>query len=244
MKSQQVISPILAVVVLLVASLASGCAEEPKEISLFTGTDLSGWKEPHGTWQTVKAVSLNPENPKAFQTEEGTGVLLNSPDGKTADFFTEAEFGDCELHVEFCVPKGSNSGVYLQGRYEVQILDSYGVEEVHYGDCGGIYQTDKEEIIWAGKAPDVNASKAPGEWQSFDIVFRAPRFDTEGKKTEDARFVKVTHNGTVIHENVSVPAPTHAAAFQDEKPLGPLKLQGDHGPVAYRNLRISPLSIE
>jgi hypothetical protein len=84
----------------------------------------------------------------------------------------------------------------------------------------------------------VNATKPPGEWQSFDITFRAPRFDADGKKVSNAKFVKVVHNGKVIHENVDLTGPTRAAHWDDEKPAGPIMLQGDHGPVAYRNLRV------
>ena len=207
--------------------------------SLFTGSDLSGWKQPHGTWAVVGGVTLAADNPKAFNAAPGTGAFLNSPASKTSDLFTEVEHGDCELHIEFCVPQGSNSGVYLMGRYEVQIFDSFGKTDVKYSDCGGLYQRDgKAGEVFGGKAPAVNASKAPGEWQSFDITFRAPRFDSNGKKTENARFVKVVHNGQTIHENVEVDGPTRSAAFKDEKPLGPIKLQGDHGPVAFRNLRL------
>jgi hypothetical protein len=90
----------------------------------------------------------------------------------------------------------------------------------------------------------VNASLPPGQWQTFDVVFRAPRFDASGKKTRSARFVKVAHNGKLIHENVEVTGPTRAATYNDEKPTGPLMLQGDHGPVAYRNVRVRPLLSE
>jgi hypothetical protein len=169
--------------------------------------------------------------------------MVNGPIGRTSNLMSEVEFGDVEAHVEFMVPKGSNSGVYFQGRYEIQVFDSWGVSEPKFSDCGGIYQRYDEEQKrgWEGRAPRVNASKAPGEWQTFDIVFRAPRFDAAGRKTADALFVKVTQNGIVIHENVEVTGPTRAAAFRDEKPLGPLMLQGDHGPVAYRNVRIRPV---
>src|SRR5205807_7015311 len=127
---------------------------------------------------------------------------------------SEERHGDCELHVEFNVPKGSNSGVYFQGQYEVQILDSYGKKDtdLKYGDGGGIYNT---------APPRTNASKPPGEWQTFDIVFRAPRFDG-GKKVAPARFVKVVHNGKVIHEGVDVKGPTTAAPGGPERPTGPL----------------------
>jgi hypothetical protein len=226
---------------LFVLAAAAATALAADEKPLFTGSDLKGWKTPHGTWQAVKSVTVDPANAKAFRAEAGTGVLLNSASDHTSDLFTEADHGDCELHVEFCVPKDSNSGVYLQGRYEVQILDSFGKKELNYGDCGGLYERPEKGVGFQGKPPAVNASKAPGEWQSFDITFRAPRFGADGKKTENARFVKVMHNGKVIHENVEVDGPTRSAAFQEEKALGPLKLQGDHGPIAFRNLRLKPL---
>lgn len=226
-----VMKPLLILTLLTVCALA-------EDITLFTGETLTGFKEPHGTWQTAQAVALDPANPKAFQITPGTGVFVNSAAGKTKDLVSEAEHGDCELHVEFCVPQGSNSGVYLMGRYEVQILDSFGKTELKYSDCGGLYQSHLPPPAFTGKPPAVNASKAPGEWQSFDITFRAPRFDAEGKKIGNAKFIKVVHNGHVIHENVEVNAPTRSAAFNDEKPLGPLKIQGDHGPVAFRNLTL------
>jgi hypothetical protein len=121
--------------------------------------------------------------------------------------------------------------VYFQGQYEVQILDSFGKKDadLKYGDLGGIYNT---------APPRTNASKAPGEWQTLEVVFRAPRFDAAGKKTENARFVRVVLNGTVVHENVEVKEPTTASLGGPEKPRGPLMLQGDHGPVAFRNLRL------
>jgi hypothetical protein len=127
------------------------------------------------------------------------------------------------------VPKGSNSGVYLMGQYEIQVLDSFGKKDdaLKPGDVGGVYNT---------KAPTKNAAKAPGEWQSFDIVFKAPRFDAAGKKTANAMFVSVKLNGVTIHENVEAKAPTGGQLPGGEKPTGPLMFQGDHGPVAYRNV--------
>lgn len=214
-------------------------------ISLFNGRNLVGWKGPRrapiGDWRVAGAVPLDPENPRRFAIQEGTGILVNGEKGRTVNLFTHPEHGDCELHIEFCVPKGSNSGVYLQGRYEVQVLDSYGKKKVKYSDCGGIYRRRVNGRYEGGTPPRLNASKPPGEWQTFDIIFRAPRFDKNGRKIENARFVKVVHNGKVIHENVEVTGPTVAAAFRDERPTGPLMLQGDHGPVAYRNIRIRPL---
>jgi hypothetical protein len=210
-------------------------------------TDLGAdkWKPAKG-WSAVGEVSLDQADPKKLASKPGAGIQTNG-DGKSSNLFSADEFADVELHVEFMVPKGSNSGVYLMGRYEIQVLDSWGVKEPHYSDCGGIYQRwdekrGKGKEGYEGHPPKTNASKAPGEWQSFDITFRAPRFDAGGKKTENARFIKVVHNGTVVHENVDVTGTTRAGAWEEEKPRGPIMLQGDHGPVAYRNLRIKPMN--
>ena len=214
---------------------------------LIPGPDITGWKKPTGDWQMVGEAVKDPANEKAIAVKPGTGTIYNGPKGRTKNIFTEDEFGDAALHVEFMVPKGSNSGVYLMGRYEIQVYDSFGVEKDAYPgiECGGIYQRwdpkrGKGQEGFEGRSPRINASKAPGEWQTFDILFQAPRFDAAGKKTANARFVKVLHNGQVIHENIEVTGPTRAAAFADEKPTGPLTIQGDHGPVAYRNLRLQP----
>jgi hypothetical protein len=141
------------------------------------------------------------------------------------------------------IPKGSNSGIYFQGRYEIQVYDSFGVAKDKYPgiECGGIYPRWIDNKEMEGHTPRVNASRRPGEWQGFDVIFRAPRFDAAGKKTANARFVKVIHNGQVIHENIEVSGPTRAAPFEDEKALGPLMFQGDHGPVAYRGVCVARL---
>jgi hypothetical protein len=224
----------------LLVVLVGGLSAEEK--TLFDGKDLSGWKYRGGDkaasrskWSVVGAVKLKDGMPNRLDSSPGVGVLLNGDDGHGVDLLSATEHGDCELHVEFCVSKGSNSGVYFQGQYEVQILDSFGRKDadLKYGDCGGIYNT---------AAPKTNVSKAPGEWQTFDVTFQAPRFDAKGKKTANARFLKVVHNGTVIHEGVEVKGPTTAALGGPEKPTGPLMFQGDHGPVAFRNLRIKPLA--
>src|SRR5581483_2513023 len=110
------------------------------------------------------------------------------------------------------IPKGSNSGVYVMGEYEVQILDSYGKEKLSPGDLGGLYQN---------AAPRVNASRKPGEWQKFVIDFQAPRFE-DGKRVAKAKFLKVTLNGEVIHENVEMKGPTPSGLTGKEQPTGPL----------------------
>src|SRR5207249_1277417 len=106
-----------------------------------------------------------------------------------------------EAHVEFLIPKGSNSGVKFQGLYEIQIYDSWGVKDLKGSDNGGIYPRAEMEPryhhIEKGTPPRTNASRPPGEWQTLDVVFQAPRFDSRGKKIAYARFVKVTLNGQV-----------------------------------------------
>lgn len=218
-----------------------GCAE-CTQVILGKG-DLSNIRPPHGDWQTVGDVKLDPSDPKKFVLVPGKGVVVNGPGGRTVDILTTAEYADMRLEVDFNVPKGSNSGIYFMGRYEVQIFDSYGVADLKHSDCGGIYERWANDRGFEGKAPRVNASKAPGEWQHFDIVFRAPRFDVSGRKVENARFKKVSLNGTLIQENVEVTGPTRAAHYEDEQVGGPLMAQGDHGPVAFRNVRITPLHL-
>ena len=146
-----------------------------------------------------------------------------------------------DLEIDFLVPKGSNSGIYLQGRYELQILDSWGKEAVTSSDCGGIYQrwddTQPEgKKGFEGKAPKVNASKAPGLWQHFKIEFQAPRFDEQGQKIKNAIFKKVYQNGFLIHDNVELTGPTRGAAFPAEAATGPILIQGDHGAIAFKNM--------
>ena len=238
----RVVLAVVAMAIVLGAQSAPGA--EVKRVQL-VGKDLSTWQKETGEWLVAGEAGIDPANPKMLASRPGTGVLLNGPTGRTGNLLSKFEHGDVEAHVEFVVSQGSNSGVYFQGRYEIQILDSWKVEHPKYGDCGGIYERWGEKGGYEGHAPKVNASRAPGEWQTFDVIFRAPRFDAGGKKTANARFVKVVHNGKVIHENVEVTGPTRAATFEhDEKPLGPLMLQGDHGPVAYRNIWLRALKPE
>jgi hypothetical protein len=184
-------------------------------------------------------VKLDPADPKNLIGEgegSGDGAMLRVKIDHGSDILTEKLLGDCELHVEFMVPKSSNSGIYPMGQYEVQVLDSFGkpAEKMGQGDVGAVYSV---------KGPSANPSKAPGEWQTFDIVFRAPRFDAAGKKIENARFVSVKLNGVTVQENLEVPKPTGGQLPGGEKPQGPLMFQGDHGIVAFRNVWYRPMTI-
>jgi len=224
-------------------SLAVPVLAQVPAAELFNRQDLDGWRSPKGTWSVVERVLLDPANPKAFIAKPGKGLMLNSAGERTVNVLTEREFGDCKLHAEFCVSKGSNSGIYLMGRYEVQIFDSFGKEKVTFSDCGGIYERAVGDKGAGGRAPDVNASKAPGEWQVFEITFRAPRFDASGHKIANAKFIEVKLNDQVVQNGIEAEGPTRAATFNDEKPKGALMLQGDHGPVAFRNLRIEEVTL-
>ena len=239
---------------LFAASAGTDAAETEGWTQLIGQRGLAGWRTPAGPfrrnpgdpWVDAGSVRQDADDEKRLVSGDGTGVLVNGRNGRTHNLFSRQEFADVELHVEFMVPKGSNSGVYLMGRYEIQVLDSWGVAKPKYSDCGGIYQRwdpgrGKGREGYEGRTPRVNASRPPGEWQTFDIVFRAPRFDADGRKTRNAVFVKVVHNGQVIHEDQELTGPTRAAGFADERPTGPLMVQGDHGPVAYRNIRVREL---
>ncbi len=215
-----------------------------KEATQFIGVT---WRQPAGDWFTAKDVALSATNVSRFTVTSGDGIIVNGKEGRTVDLITQEEFGDVEVHIEFCIPKQSNSGVYFMGRYEVQVYDSFGVLKDKYPgiECGGIYpRWTQQRGEFEGHSPRINVSKPAGEWQSFDVLFSAPRFDGTGQKIRNARFRKVQHNGKVIHENVEVTGPTRSAHWQDEKTTGPLLLQGDHGAIAYRNIQIRNLNLK
>ena len=148
------------------------------------------------------------------------------------DLRTKQEFGDARFHVEFAVPRESgegeargNSGVYLMGRYELQVLDSY-AKDSGVGDCAAIY---------GQRAPAVNACKQPTAWQSFDIRWRAPRIGADGKKRANAR-ISVWHNGILVHDDVELATATPGGLSDQEVSAGPLLLQEHGHAVRYRNI--------
>jgi hypothetical protein len=194
-------------------------------IILFNGQNLSRWQSADTSaakWKVIDGYA---------EVAPGTG-----------DIQTRDKFGDVQLHIEWAtpaVPKGEgqergNSGIFLMGRYEVQVLDSYENKTYYHGQAGSVYKQ---------YAPLVNASRKPGEWQTYDIVFHAPRFDEQGKVVDRAR-VTVVHNGVLIQNNVEIYGITYndrPAIYIAHPPQESLRLQ-DHGnPVRYRNIWIRRL---
>ena len=192
-------------------------------VVLFDGKDLAGWTSLKG-------------GPPKWKVEEGHMEVVPG----TGDIMTERKFGpDFQVHVEFWLPlmadkRGqarSNSGVYLQGRYEIQVLDSYKNTTYPDGACGALYR-----II----APSKNASKPPEQWQTYDITFHAPRVDETGKVTEKGQ-VTVVHNGETVIDNGTFDKVTAGAMDEKLGDQGPIRLQ-DHGcKVRYRNIWLKPL---
>lgn len=207
-------------------------------------TNLAVWKGKTDGWVVAGGAKADPKNERRLVSEPGKGVLVNGPKGRAPDLVTRQSFGDVEVHLEFLIPKRSNSGVKLEGLYEIQIYDSHGKKALTGNDCGGVYPRAELKPAYhyldKGIPPKTNAARPAGEWQTLDVIFLAPRFNSEGKKTANARFVKVVLNGAVIHEDVELKWPTGHAWTQKEVPTGPLLLQGDHGPVAFRNVRVRP----
>jgi hypothetical protein len=215
---------------------------------LLNGKDLAGWKAceagAKNEWYTTALVRFEPFlGPTQLNGRRApSGVILNGPTGRTANLCTERTFGDVELYLEFMLAKGSNSGVYLHGLYEIQIFDSWGsIEGMKTSDGGAIYHRWIENRGVGGSPPLVNASRRPGEWQSYQAWFRAPRVDAAGRKLEPARFVRVLFNGVPVQKDVEVEGPTRAALAIPEAAQNPLMIQGDHGPVAFRNVYVRPL---
>lgn len=205
--------------------------------------DTSSFADVPENWKIVGDVYADRSKQRTLVTSEGTGIIVNTADqGSGEDLFTDFEHGDIELEVDVMMPKGSNSGLYFQGRYEVQLFDSWGAEDPQHSDMGGIYHRwddgrGEGNEGYEGHSPKINASKAPGLWQHFKIIFHAPKFDSSGKKTDNAEFEEVWLNGVLVQKNVELTGPTRAAAFDDEKAKGPFMIQGDHGPVALKNLK-------
>lgn len=194
-------------------------------VVLFDGKDLSHWLAKDG-------------NAAKWKVEDGYMEVVP----RTGEIHTKEAFGDCQLHVEFrepTPPKGQsqergNSGVFLMGLYEIQVLDSY--ENKTYAD-------GQASAVYGQYPPQVNASRPPGEWQAYDIIFHRPHFDASGKVLQPAR-VTVLHNGVLVQDNVELTGPTahgERPPYQAGPDKLPLALQ-DHGnPVRYRNIWIREL---
>jgi hypothetical protein len=195
-------------------------------VILFDGKDLSRWTKRGG-------------GPASWKIEDGAMIAGGG------DIVTRDTFRDFRLHVEFNVPSlpdkrgqaRGNSGVYLNGRYEVQVLDSYGPaidppgRPLQKNECGAIYGV---------AAPRVNATLPPGAWQTYDITFHGPRLGADGTVSEPPR-ITLVQNGVTVHDNVAVPAPTRAGLGKPGANEGPILLQ-DHGnPVRYRNIWLVPM---
>lgn len=205
---------------------------------VFNGKDLDDWvvkgDRKKSKW-IVGTAAMSSENPKLLVAKSGQGEMINLAEhhGDSLDLYSKAKFGDCRIEVELMVPKGSNSGIYIMGEYEVQVLDSYSKTKMDSSDMGAIY---------GASPPKVNACKKPGQWQKYVIDFLAPKFDANGVKIANAKLLKVELNGQVLHENIELPGPTPGGVTGKEATTGPLMFQGNHGPVAYRNIKIKPLS--
>ena len=204
-------------------------------VMLPNSNTLDGWKLRGPKFMSkwiIGAATVDPKNPKKLtvaKSDDSAIVLVNTRKGGV-DIYTKQEFGDCIVELEFMIPEGSNSGIYLMGRYEVQVVDSYGKPGLKNSAMGAIFST---------VTPRVNVAKKPGDWQNFLIEFKTPRFES-CNRIKPAEFVRVELNGELIHENVKLEkGPTSGALNKEETARGPLMLQGGMGAVAYRNIRIS-----
>lgn len=203
--------------------MVTGLTPPANACVLFNGVDVSNWTKRDGT-------------PAEWLAEDG---ILKVVPGKS-DIMSVETFLDFYLHLEFRLPDmpdktgqaKANSGVFLAGRYEIQVLDSFGWDVPGKGDCGGIYNQF---------APLSNANRRPGEWQTYDVAFRAARLDESGNVHDRVRLT-VFFNGVCVQNNVELPGVTGAPLDGREGVAGPLLLQ-DHGDlVQYRNVWIVPLA--
>jgi hypothetical protein len=214
---------------------------------LITGTNPLDSFRPVEHWHGVESAEAVPDKNEITTSGKGPILVNGLTKDKTLPYlYTKEEYGDARIEMEFMIPKGSNSGIYVMGRYEVQIFDSFGRERVGTGDMGGIYQrmdaSDPDNKKFSeGSRPMTNATKPPGEWQKLDILFRAPRFNDEGQQRSDAFFEEVRLNGVVIQKNFPTSGPTTSAPMEGNVARAPVAIQGDHGPIAIRSLRVTPV---
>lgn len=224
----------------VVGGLLAGCkpSRDTHTVVPFNGKALDNWEvkgdRSKSKW-VVGIAEMSTENPKLLVAKQGEGQMINIVEhhGQGLDIYSKEHFGDCRIELELMVPKGSNSGIYVMGEYEVQVLDSFGREKMKNSDMGAIF---------GAAPPPVNACKKPGEWQKYVIEFVAPKFDANGEKIANAKFIKVELNGQILHENLEIPTLTPGGVTGMESPSGPIMFQGNHGPVAYRNIRITNLA--
>ncbi|MDW5290281.1 DUF1080 domain-containing protein [Formosa sp. PL04] len=211
-------------------------------------SSLNDFVQPVGNWVKANAVQMDVQNPETLIFKADGDCFVNGVNGKAKYLVTKDSYQDIELKLEFMLPKGSNSGIYFQSRYEVQLFDSWGVkdQDLTFYDCAGIQQRYDDTRVEAeksfeGYAPSTNESKAPGEWQSLHVIFRAPKFNSNGEKIKNAQFDKVSLNDVVVHENIILSGPTKGTLSDVEVLSAPFRLQGGHGPVAFRNIRVNVL---
>ena len=235
--------PLLAAAMLCFLSLGARAADGWEE--LLVQGEKSPWKKVDANWIFAADAKLDSKNPKSLEAvDPGKGnVWMNGPKGRLPDLITKKDYTDCEVHVEFLIGKGSNSGIKFHAVYEIQIHDIAVKDGKLTGDhTGGIYpraeDKPKYHHIDDGIGPKVNAAKPAGEWQTLDVTWRSPRFNDKGEKTENAKVVKAILNGQVIHENQELLTPTGSNYVKKETAKGPFMLQCDHGPTAWRNVKI------
>ncbi|TLU99583.1 DUF1080 domain-containing protein [Dyadobacter luticola] len=209
--------------------------------------DLSAFTTKSDNWKIVGNATADISKENALITTPGKGVLAciheKGKYGNDYELISKFKHGDLDIELDFMLTKGSNSGIYLQGNYEVQLFDSWGKKTAKYNDNGGIYERWNDakpegEKGYEGYAPRYNVAKAPGLWQNIKISYQAPRFDANGKKISNAVFLSIVLNGVTIHENVEVSGPTRGALSEDVA-MGPIRIQGDHGSLAIKNIMIN-----
>jgi len=205
--------------------------------------DLSAFKNPSINWTVEGGVTGN-FNGEPLKPIPGTGIMMctlrNPRLTRSDDLYSIMEHGDIKMSLDFMIPKGSNSGLYLQSRYEIQIYDTWLGKPIIDNFCGAIYHRwdearGKGNEGYEGHPPRQNAVKAPGLWNHLEVDFKAPTFDAAGKKLTNARFNSVYLNGLLIHQNVELLGVTRGAVLQ-EVAKAPFRIQGDHGQVAFKNI--------
>ncbi|MFZ9792577.1 MAG: 3-keto-disaccharide hydrolase [Gemmataceae bacterium] len=216
-------------------------------IELIPQGNLDAFVKPSPKLVWTDKVELDAKNPKKLTSSSEKGIILFNNNDRIPDLITKQSFGDHEIHMEFMVAKGSNSGIKMHRLYEIQIHDSHGKTELTGEHCGGVYprwdiKEKKLAYIDKGVPPSKNVCKPAGEWQTLDITFIAAKFDESGNKIKNAHLPKVLLNGELIHDQVELKHGTGNNYKLKEHSKAPILIQVDHGPVAFRNIKVRELN--
>ena len=204
--------------------------------------NLTSFENPGNVWSDVADVVINPNNFESFKKTSGSGIIFAEAENKEGYLATKTVFGDIEIEFDFLLGKGTVSAVLLQGRYRLNLSDSWTQPTPTFNSMGGIGQQNAQDSTgFSGAAPLMNVAKAPGLWQHMRIRFKAPQFVNDNKMT-NALFEEVYINECLVQQNMELQGSSAGAMFAKEESTGPVVFYSSNGILALKNLKVRKLT--